>query len=137
MIKDFLRKTDLSEDSGFHFKLKMTIIACLILFWTLFSALFVACFYDILSKEISAIILSVFSSVIVILTWVEVEMEIFSNKILIWCKYISLKDYERKCVEITREAEKLENEGKRLLAQAKMMKQNVKNLSKFKKSIGD
>lgn len=137
MIKNFLRKTDLSEDARFAFSLKMAITTCLLLFMILFCVLFVACFYDMLSKEISALIIAVFTSVIIILTWMEVEMGILSNKILTLCKYISLKDYERKCVEITREAEKLENEGKRLIAQAKMMKQNAINLSEFKKSIGD
>lgn len=137
MIKDFLRKTDLSEDSRFAFNLKIVITTFLLLSFIPFSAVYIVCFYDMISKEISTIIISVYAAVMIILTWVEVEMGIISNKILTWCKYISLKDYERKCVEITHEAEKLENEGKRLLAQAKMMKQNAINLSQFKKSIGD
>lgn len=137
MIKDFLRKTDLSEDSRFAFKLSMTIIASLFLFMILFIALFVSCFFDMISREIGVLIIVVFSSGIVILTIIETEVGFITNKILAWCKYISLKDYERNSDEMTREAEKLENEGKRLLAIAKTMKQNAINLSKFKKSIGD
>lgn len=137
MIKDFLRKTDLSEDSRFAFSLKMAITTFLLLSFILFSAVYIIYFYDMISKEISTIIISVFTAGMITLTAIEVEKEFISDKILALCKYMALKDYERNSDEMTREAEKLENEGKRLLAIAKTMKQNAINLSKFKKSIGD
>lgn len=137
MIKDFLRKTDLSEDSKFASKLKIAITTCLLLFMILFSVLFVVYFYDMLIKEISAVILATFISGIIVLTAIEEEDGFILNKILTLCKYVSLKDYERNYDEMMYEAEKLENESNLLLAQAKTMKQNAINLSKFKKSIGD
>lgn len=137
MIKDFLRKTDLSEDSRFAFSLKMAITTFLLLSCILFSAVYIIYFYDMISKEISTIIISVFTAGMITLSAIEAEKEFISDKILALCKYMALKDYERNSDEMTREAEKLENEGKRLLAIAKTMKQNAINLSKFKKSIGD